>query len=159
MYLVIIESPFKPSEDDVRRYAGRYSRAELLRQNLIYGRLALENSLGRGEAPITSHLLYTQVWSEKPALRDAGIKAGIEWYSRADAAVFYVDLGRSEGMRRAEERAELFNIEKSHRLILDTTSGKEPREILAEKELGSFAELEELLAQERGSVGRIKVGK
>ena len=52
MYIVVIESPFKPSEEDVKTYAERYSRAELLRQNLIYAKLAVKNSLDRGEAPL-----------------------------------------------------------------------------------------------------------
>jgi hypothetical protein len=48
MNLVIIESP----------YAGN---VEL---NVSYARRAVKDSLGRGESPIASHLLYTQMAEE-----------------------------------------------------------------------------------------------
>lgn len=156
MYIVAIESPFKPSADDIKKFSGRFSEAELLRQNLVYARLCLKNSLDRGEAPFVSHLLYTQVWNETPELRDAGIRAGLEVYTRVDGVALYVDLGRSATMRRAEERAELLMVERSHRVILDTSRGQEPRDILAKQELGGFPYLDELQGIERGSMGRIR---
>jgi hypothetical protein len=159
MLIVCIESPFRPSDDDVRRYEGRYSRAELLRQNIVYARLALLNSLLRGEAPLASHLLYTQVWSEKPELRANGIKAGVEMHQRVDQVALYVDLGVSGGMKAARDNAQLISVELSTRAILDLTAGQDPRDVLAKKPLEPmFPYLEELLESERKSEGRIRAG-
>lgn len=83
--LVVLESPFA---GDV---AG----------NLEYGRRALADSLARGEAPIASHLLYTQpgvLDDTDPDQRAQGIAAGLAWGAMASAAVFYVDRGMSPGM-------------------------------------------------------------
>lgn len=159
MRIVVIESPFKPSAADIAKYEGCYSAAELLRQNLIYARLAVLNALKRGEAPLASHLLYTQVWSERDDLRDAGIKAGIELHHRADTVALYVDLGTSSGMKLAGDNARLVNTELATRLILDVTDGRDPRDVLAAMELGSFPYLEELQrkeGREPGDVIRLK---
>ena len=86
--LVVLESPFA---GDV---AG----------NLEYGRRALADSLARGEAPIASHLLYTQpgvLNDADPDQRAQGIAAGLAWGAVASAAVFYVDRGWSPGMLAA----------------------------------------------------------
>ncbi|WP_306365344.1 hypothetical protein [Nocardia sp. CC227C] len=89
--LVIIESP----------YAGDIDA------NLRYAREALLDSLNRGEFPIASHLLYTQVLDDlDPVMRRQGIEAGLAWGSHADLTVIYADLGVSEGMRYGIERAE-----------------------------------------------------
>jgi hypothetical protein len=80
--------------------------------NVAYARecgIALRNtdSLRRGEAPIASHLLYTQpgvLDDLVPAERAQGIEAGLAWGRVADAAVFYVDRGWSNGMRAALDR-------------------------------------------------------
>ncbi|MEK7414304.1 MAG: hypothetical protein AAB263_13395, partial [Planctomycetota bacterium] len=80
MRLVIVESP----------YAGDVER------NVTYARAALADCLARGEAPIASHLLYTQpgVLDDLiPEQRTQGIQAGLAWARVADAAVFYVDHG------------------------------------------------------------------
>lgn len=88
MRLVILESP----------YAGD------IETNVTYARSAIRDSLGRGEAPIASHLLYTQpgiLRDDVPSERRMGIDAGLAWRSVAEAAVFYIDLGWSPGMRAA----------------------------------------------------------
>ena len=88
MKKVIIESP----------YAGNIER------NIKYARACLKDSLNRNEAPLASHLLYTQdgvlddtVESE----RMQGINAGLAWKEFADLHVFYVDYGMSDGMKYA----------------------------------------------------------
>jgi hypothetical protein len=91
MRLVIIESP----------YAGNIER------NMAYARACLADSLARGEAPIASHLLYTQpgvLDDNKPGERALGIAAGLAWMAVADAQVFYVDLGWSRGMWAAADQ-------------------------------------------------------
>lgn len=93
MKLVIIESP----------YAGDISA------NVAYARLCVRDSLQRGEAPIASHLLYTQdgiLRDEEPAERQQGIDAGLAWLSVADLTAVYTDNGISRGMEYGIEAAE-----------------------------------------------------
>jgi len=85
MRLVILESPF----------AGDVAR------NIEYARRCVRDSLARGEAPIASHLLYTQpgiLNDDDPAERQWGIDAGLAWLRVAEASVVYTDLGISRGM-------------------------------------------------------------
>jgi hypothetical protein len=86
MRLVILESP----------YAGK------VEENLTYARACLHDSLMRGEAPIASHLLYTQpgVLNDLiPDERQRGIDAGLAWKVVADASVVYIDRGITKGMQ------------------------------------------------------------
>jgi hypothetical protein len=85
MRLVIIESP----------YAGE------VEANVAYARACVRDSLSRGEAPIASHLLYTQpgiLDDDKPTERQWGIDAGLAWRAVAQASVVYTDRGISKGM-------------------------------------------------------------
>jgi hypothetical protein len=79
----------------------RGSTKEETRQNIVYARLCMRDSLERGEAPYLSHLLYTQVWAETEAQREAGLKAGDAWREVSELVAVYTDLGVTEGMRRA----------------------------------------------------------
>lgn len=86
MRLVILESPF----------------AGDVNANIAYARACVRDSLQRGEAPIASHLLYTQpgiLDADIPAERQRGIDAGLAWRAVAEASVVYVDRGVSAGMR------------------------------------------------------------
>ncbi len=90
---VILESPYRGDTE----------------HNTEYARAALYNSLMRGEAPIASHLLYTQdgvLDDNIPTQRQLGIDAGHAWLGVAEAVVFYVDLGMSPGMEAAWQRAQ-----------------------------------------------------
>ena len=105
MKKVIIESP----------YAGDVER------NLGYARRCLRDSLRRGEAPIASHLLYTQdgVLDDLiPEERSLGINAGLEWLTVADKHIFYMDHGMSKGMKNALMRSIETDIEIEFRMIL-----------------------------------------
>jgi hypothetical protein len=86
MRLVILESPFAGDEQ----------------ANIDYARLCVRDSLMRGEAPIASHLLYTQptiLDDSVPEERQHGIDAGLAWGRAADVTVVYTDRGISSGMR------------------------------------------------------------
>lgn len=86
MKKVILESP----------YAGN------IELNERYARACLRDCLLRDEAPIASHLLYTQpgiLKDEIPSERQQGIDAGLAWLSVADYSVVYTDLGISKGMQ------------------------------------------------------------
>lgn len=90
MKLVVVESP----------YAGDIER------NLKYARLCMRDCISRGEAPVASHLLYTQphiLNDDDPDERKLGIEIGFTWGQYADMATFYVDLGWSGGMKAASE--------------------------------------------------------
>lgn len=85
MRLVVVESP----------YAGDVDR------NVRYARACLRDCLMRGEAPLASHLLYTQpgvLDDNVPEQRAYGIAAGFVWRVHAHATVVYTDLGISRGM-------------------------------------------------------------
>ena len=100
MDLVIIESPLAgKSPIEAER------RAEVER-NVLYARLAMLDSLRRGEAPYASHLLYTQVLDDTiVADRLVGITAGLAWGTVAAATVCYTDFGVSNGMKLGIEAA------------------------------------------------------
>lgn len=85
MRLVIIESPYAGDVD----------------ANIAYARAAVRDSLLRGEAPIASHLLYTQpgvLDDGIPEERQHGIDAGLAWRHVSEATVVYTDRGISKGM-------------------------------------------------------------
>ncbi|MDO8558168.1 MAG: hypothetical protein Q7S09_03190 [bacterium] len=94
MKRVVVESP----------YAGD---VEL---NVAYARACMRDSLlRRREAPLASHLLYTQsgvLDDTIPEERALGIEAGLTWGNLAEASVVYTDLGISGGMQQGIERAE-----------------------------------------------------
>ena len=96
MKLVIIESPYK---GDVER-------------NKKYARRALRDSLSRGEAPIASHLLYTQpgvLDDDIPTERQWGIDAGLAWHAASNVTtVVYEDYGISSGMQYGIDCADKF---------------------------------------------------
>ena len=105
MIRVIIESPYEGC----------------IERNIAYARACLRDSLNRGEAPIASHLLYTQPGVLDDNLmneRMLGINAGLAWRSVADKHVFYVDLGYSSGMLYALGYASENNIIIEERRIL-----------------------------------------
>lgn len=96
--LVIIESPFNGPTPDI------------IQRNIKYARRALRDSVLRGEAPIASHLLFTQdgVLDDKiPEERQLGMAAGHAWMRVADVVAVYIDYGISPGMEKgiAEGRA------------------------------------------------------
>lgn len=85
MKLVVIESP----------YAGD------IEANIEYARRCVRDSLSRGEAPLASHLLYTQpgiLRDEVPEERQQGIDAGLCWARAAQLTAVYADRGISTGM-------------------------------------------------------------
>ena len=94
MQLVILESPYAAGVG-LRGLVGRW-------RNRRYARRCVRDSLLRGEAPIASHLLYTQrgiLNDQIPAERQHGIDAGLAWRRAADATIVYIDRGISSGMR------------------------------------------------------------
>lgn len=89
MKLVILESPFAASN------------GKTVEENIQYARRCVRDSLSRGEAPIASHLLYTQegiLDDLIPEERQWGIDAGLAWKAVAHGSVVYTDYGITKGM-------------------------------------------------------------
>src|SRR5690554_4680753 len=89
---VILESPF----------------AGDVEANIEYARKCMRDCFMRGEAPIASHLLYTQdgiLDDDIPDERQLGIDAGLLWGAHAEKTVIYKDRGISRGMEYGIENA------------------------------------------------------
>lgn len=101
MFRVVIESP----------YAGKTEKDH--EENVAYARRAMKDALTRGEAPLASHLLYTQpgiLNDAVPNERQLGINAGLEWMRFANRVALYLDRGKSPGMKAAEEYARIIGV-------------------------------------------------
>ena len=74
----------------------------------------------RGEAPIASHLLYTQpgiLRDKNPEERQQGIDAGLAWLRVAEAVVVYTDHGISAGMKYGIETAKSASVPVEYRKV------------------------------------------
>ena len=104
MKRVVLESPF----------------AEDVEENITYAKKCVRDCLARGEAPIASHLLFTQpgiLADNDPRERKLGIAAGHAWILVADAVVVYVDRGMSNGMKEGIRVALAHGIPVEHRSL------------------------------------------
>jgi hypothetical protein len=99
MRRVILESPFQGGL--LQRWL-----------NMRFARACLRDCLMRGEAPLASHLLYTQrgvLDDDVPDERQLGIDAGHAWIGSASAMVIYIPRsgaitpGMNLGIKRAKE--------------------------------------------------------
>lgn len=108
MRLVLLESPY--ASDPVT--------------NTAYAIECMRDCLERGEAPFTSHLLYTQALDDKiPVERAQGIAAGLCWGKHAEATVVYTDHGVSSGMREGIKRAVIEGRAVEYRRVGDARPG------------------------------------
>lgn len=106
MRLVIIESPYR---------AATVSDAE---RNKLYLQDCIRDCLRRGESPYASHQMLTDALDDQDdAERRIGIAAGLEWWRAASAAVFYTDLGWSEGMLKAWALARVRHLPREERKL------------------------------------------
>ena len=104
MKLVILETPFAGDID----------------ANIKYARQCIADCLKRDEAPIASHLLYTQpgvLDDTKPDERALGIAAGHAWCHVAEACVVYTDRGMSKGMEQGIDVAITHGVEIEYRVL------------------------------------------
>jgi hypothetical protein len=104
MKLVILESPFAHDPEEMVKY----------------GRKCLKDSVGRDEAPIASHLLFTQAGvldDTDQVERSRGIAAGHAWLSVAEACVVYTDYGITPGMKLGIQAARKYGVEVLYRTI------------------------------------------
>lgn len=85
--LVVIESPL----------AGDFEK------NVAYAKRCIHDSLGRGENPYASHLLFAQpglLDDTNEEQRDLGIECGLGWAAASAMHAIYIDLGISDGMKK-----------------------------------------------------------
>lgn len=102
MRLAIIESPYR---GDIER-------------NLAYLRQCIRDSVQRGESPYASHLILPGALDDAdPVERDRGIRCGYAWWRYAHIVAFYVDLGWSEGMKKALHRAKTMQVKWEFRCL------------------------------------------
>lgn len=105
MRRVVLESPYAGDVD----------------ANVAYARACIRDSLLRGEAPIASHLLYTQAGildDDDPLERTHGINAGHAWlFSNLHAVVVYTDRGISSGMQAGINSAQLHRVPIEYRTL------------------------------------------
>ena len=74
--------------------------------NVAYAKRCMLDCLHRGEAPIASHLLWTQpglLDDASPRERELGLRAGWAWYGSGAPGIFFCDRGASPGMLKAAD--------------------------------------------------------
>ena len=110
---VIVESPYRPNPH-------RYDLEMELQENLEYARRCMSHSIGMGESPFLSHLLYTQVLDDKRSEeREMGMFLARSWYDVADMCAVYTDKGVSEGMKKGIEYARYVGIPVEERSLYE----------------------------------------
>lgn len=86
--------------------------------NIEYARQCLADCLKRGESPLASHLLYTQILDDNIEVeRELGMAAGMAWIQVADYVVVYTDLGISDGMREGIKYARTIGLNIMYRSL------------------------------------------
>ncbi len=102
MIRVIVESPYK---GDIER-------------NIKYLNELMLDCMQRGESPIASHKLYTDILDDSnPVERSLGIETGLAWSCVAQKIVVGTDLGVSEGMYKGIEHHMKNGIEIEYRSL------------------------------------------
>ncbi len=102
--LVFVASPFKGDIEKNKRYL----------------KLALKDSIKRGECPYAPHAYLVDVLDDSNAHeREIGMKIGHEFLKRCDRIAVYQDLGISSGMNREMDIARLFSVDIELRNIID----------------------------------------
>ncbi|MHC2241510.1 DUF7768 domain-containing protein [Bradyrhizobium elkanii] len=107
---------------DMRRVILASPYAGEVAHNVAYARACVRDALLRGEAPLASHLLYTQDGILDDGERNErahGINAGLAWLHLADAVVVYTDRGISLGMEAGMNLARFLDIPVERRSLRD----------------------------------------
>ena len=107
---VLLESPYAAPS------------AYQLSMHLDYARAAMAACLRHGEAPMASHLLYTQpgvLDDTVAAERRLGVAAGLAWLPRVARSVVFVDHGISSGMAAGIAAAEAAGVPVQYRVLDD----------------------------------------
>ena len=109
MRRVVLESPYAaPTQEGIEA-------------NIRFARACVRDCLQKGDAPIVSHLLFTQpgvLRDSVPEERSLGMRAGFAWTAVAEAVVVYVDHGISAGMKAGIAQAKKHHIPVEYRSLL-----------------------------------------
>ena len=107
MKLVVIESPYAGT---VQQVVGQLIKGTMAPDPKVIGRhmnyldRCIIDCLKRNESPYASHRMLTDALDDTdPIQRAKGIEAGMAFGERADARIFFVDLGWSPGMKQAKD--------------------------------------------------------
>lgn len=106
--LVLVESPFAPITGHDAIGMSHEEYLEAIADNIAFAKQAIQDCLNRGESPYATHLFFPQpgMLNDRDAeQRKLGIEAGLDWGSRADRSVVYIDRGISKGMLEGIKRA------------------------------------------------------
>lgn len=83
-----------------------------------YALRATKDSLGKNEAPLASHLFYSEVLNVRnPIERDIGLQSQLTWLKAADIVAVYLDFGITPAMQVAINAAVLKNKRIEYRTI------------------------------------------
>jgi len=129
--LVLIESPFKGAD---------YNET---RDNILYARACVHDSISRGEAPYASHLFFTQAGILNDKIEEErmmGIDAGLAWGANAELSAFYIDRGISGGMEYG------------------MASAKKIGRPIEERSLGNKSDVEEIIRKMGDAIPFINTG-
>jgi hypothetical protein len=105
---------------DMRRVVLESPFAGDVEANIAYARACIRDCLLRGDAPIASHLLFTQPGILRDGVieeRSLGMRAGFAWTRQAEAVVVYTDRGISSGMKSGIGRAQKMGVPVEYRKL------------------------------------------
>ena len=93
-----------------------------MERNISHARACLKDALKRGEAPLASHLLYTQPGILDDGIseeRKLGMEAGFVWGALAKTCTVYIDYGVTSAMLEGIKRAEQAGLQVKYRTLDD----------------------------------------
>lgn len=83
-----------------------------------YALRATRDSLNKGEAPLASHLFFSEVLNiRNPIERDIGLQSQLNWMKACDVVVVYLDFGITPAMQVAINNAILRHRKIEYRTI------------------------------------------
>lgn len=126
--IVMMESPYSGKDLPLLYLLDKpfYQRRKVL---ISYARACLLDCIERGETPIATHLLYTQVLNDdNNELRASGLTLHSNLMSVIDKVVIYEDFGISSGMQKAVDEADELGKEIEYRKLKRTPNIRLPFE-------------------------------
>lgn len=108
---------------------GTSDREEVQTRNFVYARLAMQDSLVRGEAPLVIHLQYPLVVAADGPQRSLGFDSMYAWLRVADQVVIYTDFQVTKGMQSQANLAATLGIPVLYRKVDDLDMDAEVQEL------------------------------
>lgn len=111
---VVIESPYKGhDQEEIDIHEGYLAEC-------------IQDSIGRGEAPMASHGFYTKYLNDDdPVDRKVGMECGFRWGTAGDLVAVYVDFDISDGMQEGIDFYRLAGLPIEYRTLpIDITKNR-----------------------------------